>query len=34
VALSAGEIAELDRIFAAERGGGARYPEAGMAGIE
>ena len=34
VALTAGEIAELDRIFAAERVAGARYPQAGMAGIE
>jgi aryl-alcohol dehydrogenase-like predicted oxidoreductase len=34
VQLSAEEIAELDQIFAPERVAGARYPEAGMAGIE
>lgn len=34
VALNAAEIAELDRMFAPERVAGARYPEAGMAGIE
>ncbi|UCV21852.1 aldo/keto reductase [Ferribacterium limneticum] len=34
VLLNEAEIAELDRIFAAERVAGARYPEAGMAGIE
>lgn len=32
--LTADEIAELDRIFAAGRVAGARYPEAGMVGIE
>lgn len=32
--LSAGEIAELDAMFAAGRVAGSRYPEAGMAGIE
>jgi len=34
VLLSMEEIAELDRIFATERVAGARYSEAGMAGIE
>ena len=34
VLLNEAEVAELDRIFAAERVAGARYPEAGMAGIE
>lgn len=34
VALNEAEIAELDRMFAVERVAGARYPEAGMAGIE
>jgi len=34
VRLNAKEIAELDRMFAPERVAGARYPEAGMAGIE
>lgn len=33
-ALSSGEIAELDRMFAAGRVAGMRYPEAGMVGIE
>lgn len=32
--LSGEDIAELDRIFAAGRVAGSRYPEAGMAGIE
>ncbi|UCV06852.1 aldo/keto reductase [Dechloromonas denitrificans] len=32
--LSAAELAELDRMFAVERVAGARYPEAGMVGIE
>jgi len=34
VSLNPEEIAELDRMFAPERVAGARYPEAGMAGIE
>ncbi len=34
VLLNADEIAELDRMFAVERVAGARYPEAGMVGIE
>lgn len=34
VLLDADEIAELDRMFAVERVAGARYPEAGMVGIE
>lgn len=34
VALNEAEIAELDRMFAVEWVAGARYPEAGMAGIE
>ncbi|MBS1161881.1 MAG: aldo/keto reductase [Proteobacteria bacterium] len=34
VLLNREEIGELDRMFAAERVAGARYPEAGMAGIE
>lgn len=34
LALSAAEVAELDRLFAPERVAGARYPDAGMAGIE
>ncbi len=32
--LTADEVAELDRLFPAEKVVGARYPEAGMAGIE
>ncbi|UCV02554.1 aldo/keto reductase [Dechloromonas denitrificans] len=32
--LSAAELAELDRMFAVERVAGARYPEAGLVGIE
>jgi len=34
VSLSGAEVAELDRLFAPERVVGARYPDAGMAGIE
>jgi len=34
VLLNREEIGELDRMFAAERVAGTRYPEAGMAGIE
>lgn len=34
VRLSAAELAELDALFAPERVAGARYPAAGMAGIE
>lgn len=34
IAMSAAEVAMLDRIFAPEAVAGARYPEAGMTGIE
>ena len=34
VRLTPADVAELDALFASERVAGARYPEAGMVGIE